>query len=287
MNSEMFLQEVLESEICPEGFGEIYAQFQQYQEEALRTLREFHRICEKNHVDYQIFYGSLLGAIRDGGQIPWDYDVDVIIPFEQKDKLVAALKQDLSEEFYLYCPDVDPKCRHFMMRVTPKEYRSEELHVDVFYCIGLPEERVRHQEYKREMYQLFCDRFSKLVKAKEEACGNIKRYAKYIYKKIRLLNTPISKINERQVFLCGQYPVGKARECTVLSGNSIVCQTAELWDTKLLETQVGEFRITKNYEQILQMMYGDYKKIYPLENRLDEMMGHYKRLIKYGLKRKQ
>ena len=286
MNNEMFFQEVLKSEICPEGFPEIYAQFRRYQEEALRTLREFHRICEKNHVDYQLAYGSLLGAVRDGGQIPWDYDVDVIVPFQQKDKLVAALKQDLSEEFYFYCPDVDPKCRHFMMRVTPKEYRSEALHVDVFYCIGLPEAQNCRQEFQSEVKQLFFHRFWKLVKAWEESHGNLKQYARYIYYKIKLLKTSLSKINERQIFLCQQYPVHEASECTIVSSNAIVCRTAELWDTMLWETQAGEFRITKNYEQVLQMMYGDYKKIYPLENRLNEMMGHYRQLTQYGLKRK-
>ena len=287
MNSEMFLQEVLKSEICPEGFSQIYAQFRRYQEEALRTLREFHRICEKNHVDYQLAYGSLLGAIRDGGQIPWDYDVDVIIPYEQKDKLVAALKQDLGEDFYFYCPDVDPKCRHFIIRVTPKEYRSEELHVDVFYCIGLPEEQDRHQKYKNDVCQQVLDRFLILVKAWEESHGNLKQFARYIYNKIKLLKTPLSKINKKHDFLCNQYPLNQASQCMIVATNAVISPTAELWDTMLLQTQEGEFRITKNYEQILQMMYGDYKKIYPLENRLNEMMGHYRHLTKYGLKRKR
>ena len=84
MKSNEFLEEVLRSDICPDDFEKIYSEFQDYQQMAIDALNEFHRICEKNKITYQLAYGSLLGAIRDGGQIPWDYDVDVIVPYEEK-----------------------------------------------------------------------------------------------------------------------------------------------------------------------------------------------------------
>ena len=48
---------------------------------------------------YQLAYGSLLGAIRDGGQITWDYDIDVFIPYEERGQLIEALNRDLKSEF--------------------------------------------------------------------------------------------------------------------------------------------------------------------------------------------
>ncbi len=89
MDSSQFVNEVLNSDICPEGFEAIYEGFQTYQSDVLKVLKEFHRVCEKNGVTYQLAFGSLLGAIRDGGQIPWDYDIDVIVPFEEKGKLMT------------------------------------------------------------------------------------------------------------------------------------------------------------------------------------------------------
>ena len=122
MKNQEFLEEVLQSNMCPKNFAEIYKEFEHYQSLAIETLREFHRICEKNAITYQLADGSLLGAIRDGGQIPWDYDVDVFVPYEEKDKLIESLRQELSDKYYFYCPEVNKKCRHFMMRVTPKGY---------------------------------------------------------------------------------------------------------------------------------------------------------------------
>lgn len=48
------------------------------------ALCEFHRICEKNNIKYQVAFGSLLGLIRDSEQIPWDYDVDVIVKYSER-----------------------------------------------------------------------------------------------------------------------------------------------------------------------------------------------------------
>ena len=93
MTSEEFLKEVLSSPQCPDNFEEIYKEFQKYQKVTMDTLIEFHRVCEKSNIEYELAYGSLLGAIRDNGQIPWDYDIDVFVAFKDKARLIETLKK--------------------------------------------------------------------------------------------------------------------------------------------------------------------------------------------------
>lgn len=59
----------------------------------LDILKDFHEMCEKNNLIYYLAYGSLLGAVRHNGYIPWDDDVDVWMPIEDIEKL-RQLKLD-------------------------------------------------------------------------------------------------------------------------------------------------------------------------------------------------
>ncbi|MBQ9386876.1 MAG: LicD family protein [Bacteroidaceae bacterium] len=62
-------------------------------------LIEFDRICRKNNIDYWLDSGSLLGAARHGGFIPWDDDLDVCVLKRDRRKLAKALRKDLSAPF--------------------------------------------------------------------------------------------------------------------------------------------------------------------------------------------
>ena len=185
MTSEEFLKEVLSSPLCPDNFEEIYKEFRKYQKITMDTLIEFHRVCEKSNIEYELAYGSLLGAIRDNGQIPWDYDIDVFVAFKDKERLIETLKKELDDKYYFYCPEVNQKCRHVIMRLAPKGYRSEALHVDVFYYVGTPnsvEERKLHiEQIKRTAHTRYC----KLVNCKEEAGGNVKKYIRLMLDKMK------------------------------------------------------------------------------------------------------
>ncbi len=284
MNRAEFLKEVLSSDICPENFESIYEDFKAYQQKALDTLCEFHRVCEKNGLRYQLAYGSLLGAVRDNGQIPWDYDIDVFVPYKDRFKLIEALKADLGKDFYFYCPEIDSKCRHFFMRVTPKGYKSEVLHVDVFYVVGAPTDDAERKSFCEQLKTLFFMRYDKLIKPAENSGGSFHNYAVMVYKKFKLLNTSADAIAKKFDALCTKYdfdevPYSVGADYTAVKRHY---DTKKMWNTVLYTTESGVFRIPENYDEILTSTYGDYKKIFPLKDRLDEMMLHYKSLKTFG-----
>ena len=113
MTPEEFLAEVTGSDICPPGFKEDYAYFLAHQKAVLEILRAFHGICERNGINYHVTYGSLLGLIRDGGLIPWDYDIDVFVPISQKGELHSKqlsklmtdekIPRDERDNMYILC----------------------------------------------------------------------------------------------------------------------------------------------------------------------------------------
>lgn len=71
----------------------------------VELLKEFDRICRKYQIAYNISFGTLLGAIRHGGFIPWDDDIDVTLRSEDFDRLDEIMENELdSDKYYFRCP---------------------------------------------------------------------------------------------------------------------------------------------------------------------------------------
>lgn len=67
----------------------------------LEMVLEVDRICRKHNINYQIIGGTLLGAVRHGGFIPWDDDADVAMLREEYEKFKRVCKKELdTERFY-------------------------------------------------------------------------------------------------------------------------------------------------------------------------------------------
>lgn len=71
------------------------------QEEILLLLKEFHRICVENDINYTLHGGSMLGAVREKGFIPWDDDADIAMMRKDYIKLCQCMSTDKNEEVYL------------------------------------------------------------------------------------------------------------------------------------------------------------------------------------------
>ena len=73
----------------------------------LIIAREIKRICDENNIKYFIIAGTLLGAVRHGGFIPWDDDMDIGMLRKDYEKFLEIAKKDLGDDFFLQTPETD------------------------------------------------------------------------------------------------------------------------------------------------------------------------------------
>ncbi len=98
-------------------------------EEALRAavrkvqldiLIRLDEVCRANGLRYYLAFGTCLGALRHKGFIPWDDDIDVLMPFEDTRKLIQ-LQQQFGERYFIQSKETDPDCRSIALRVRDCE----------------------------------------------------------------------------------------------------------------------------------------------------------------------
>lgn len=109
--------EALRARFNPEG-----SQLRRHQERMLELLLELHRICEKHHIRFWLIGGTLLGAARHQGFIPWDDDMDVQMLRPEYDRLLKVLPQELPDTMAIQCRQTD--ANYFFQYAKLRDRRS-------------------------------------------------------------------------------------------------------------------------------------------------------------------
>jgi len=114
----------------------------------LNILKEIDRLCEENCIQYQIIGGSLLGAVRHEGFIPWDDDIDIGMIREDYDRFLLLAEDQLKDPYklqtykntkthhYYFTHVVDE--RYCVRRLGSMDRRVENVWVDVYPLDGMP-----------------------------------------------------------------------------------------------------------------------------------------------------
>ena len=87
-------------------------------------LKMFDSFCKENDIKYFLAYGTLLGAVRYKKFIPWDDDVDVLVPREDYERLISLFKD--SEKYHLFAFEKDNRYSFPFAKLCDMDTRKEE-----------------------------------------------------------------------------------------------------------------------------------------------------------------
>ncbi len=117
----------------------------------LEILVEFDAICQKHHLKYWLDSGTLLGAVRHQGFIPWDDDIDISMPVEDYTKFQEIAQNELSENIFFQTIQTDKNFKFDYIKLRSNKAKIVEFHeknrevgyhqgvfVDIFPMLTLP-----------------------------------------------------------------------------------------------------------------------------------------------------
>lgn len=239
-------------------------------------------ICRRHQIDYFLHCGSVLGALRHGGPIPWDSDVDITIPYNQFGKFLINARKELPEKFYIDYYDTNKDYPTFFPRIGLKGYKTFILHVDIFKLVGITADKNKQVSYaRRAKLYLRIFRIKTNLKAYYGDCVSAKmRWSSFILKPLFSF-IPRSFIIKQFERLCNKYPFQDAEFVTNLSGGygiknvqrkSIYGKGATLHYSGLNVT------VPEHYGDYLEHYYGDYMKLPDINERKVENLYELKEL---------
>lgn len=126
-------------------------------------LSEFDRVCRKNSLAYFAFGGTLLGAVRHQGFIPWDDDIDVIMFREDYTRLTQIAAQEFQHPYFLQTPFTDPglvmggsRLRHSGTAIfndveQRRPYKNKGIFIDIFVLDNVPDKEIQLKRLKKEL----------------------------------------------------------------------------------------------------------------------------------------
>lgn len=240
---------------------------EQMQEIVSDMLRETVRVCEENEIVYYAQAGTVLGTIRHGGPIPWDYDADIIVPQSEMDRFVECIHKYINPKYYIDYFKVDDSTMRQFPRIGMRGFSTAYLHLDVFRLIGLPEDRDSQLEMIKEardyskkiaimrkpVWKIICKGQFKLAFYKitdknkylnlfDELCN------RFFYKNASFVMNPSGKYGEKNIFKKEVYGEGCKKKYVDF-----------------------ELNIPKSTDFYLKQYYGDYMKFPPKDETDKEM----------------
>lgn len=251
----------------------------------LQILKELKRVCEKNHLTYFLGFGTLLGAIRHEGFIPWDDDVDVCMNYKDYVALDDACKRDLGEGYFLQSDKSDPASHmtYKKLRLNATTLIHEDYaHKDMHHGIGIDIYPVFHvaDEEKARKKQIRCAILYLLLVVGEPPRnhGKLLKYGSAVM--LTLLRGKLGeKVKEHCYREMTKYENVDTKCRAMFYGNINNCRRvypAEYFQgTVLKRFEDDEFSVPEKYDEYLTFRYGDYMKLPPVEEqgvKLDHLL---------------
>lgn len=249
---------------------------QEYKVAQLQILHEVHNFCEANDIKYSLAYGTLIGAVRHKGYIPWDDDIDICMLRKDYNKFISLFNEN-SGAFRVRALETDKTYTHTYAKVELVNTRVIDLcnsqmeigvNIDVF-----PIDYICDDSHKRHAYYNKLKRKQQIYLIKSIKIAPSRNFFKNLILmlgqiilggvSLRRLAENIDQYIEKDLISSTLCELG---QCTygLKSCFSIECMASY----RKMPFEDGVFNVMEGYHEYLSNIYGKYMELPPIDKRV-------------------
>ncbi len=238
------------------------------QQVSLNLLLDVHQFCDAHKIKYSIAYGTLIGALRHKGFIPWDDDIDIIMMRDEYERFIKIYQddyyklipgKDLANHYHVVISDNSTQLV-FNKNTANDYFYKGGLWVDVFPIDSVPDKTSEYRSLMRKIH---------LMAGLEQAS----QYKKNIYRTLPYyLLKPFSGLfGKKALDLILSY---NNKSTSNVANLSLYYLNYPSFPAKYMDVFVDvefegvKFKAMKHYDEFLKGIYGDYMQLPPLEERI-------------------
>ena len=241
-------------------------------------LVKIDQICKTNNIQYSLSYGTMLGAVRHKGFIPWDDDLDILMTRDNYDRFLSLDKEklmgfdlltDKDPKYNLLFakvlnPNIEIKCEH-----EDRYDKEQKLFIDIFpidYLSDTEEEGIKIVKKSNfSLCLLIAAQWKHFyVNNRHKFLRQIPRFIFFLMSRFVSSKKLIKKLNKNI-----KHEKKKYCYCIALNRAKIEIFPSELYEEYIeIEFEGKMFSCIKNYDQCLKIIYGDYMKLPPENKRV-------------------
>lgn len=263
----------------------------------LELLGVIDKICDENNIRYSTAFGTVLGAVRHKGFIPWDDDIDIIMPKEDYDQLIEILKKECPKGYYLLMPDINIEYISLVTKLVKegtlfipeieKQMKCKRgIGLDIFPLNNVADNETERKKQFRDAWFWGRIMFLKgIAKPDIPYKGMKKRLAEFVcccvHYVLVLFHVKQTYILKKYLDAVTRYNHLDTKKVTSFEDanfeNNII-ELNQIFPCARVPFENIMINIPKDYEEYLTRVYGDYMQLPPVEDRRN----HYPYLLDFG-----
>ena len=243
----------------------------------LEILEQIDTICTQNGISYFLDSGTALGAVRHGGFIPWDDDVDIGMLREDYEHFIQIAETELDPKYCIQTRETEPNFGKYSAKVRKRgtifpekgseNFTERGIFVDIYPFDYIDNDiRIANRQINKARRILLLLRF---IQTNERRSSVLKR----ILHKLTTIVVPEKALENYYIRYCTQYSKTPTANLTCFSyrmarDHNYIFSYDEMLPSHRIKFEGKDFMIMKNSDYYLRTMYHDYLTLPPEEKRI-------------------